>query len=123
MTKLWRWFVSLPWYGKVVAPVVLILLALFFVLMFVGKIFNGVGSTVSLAKLDKLVEAQTKANVVKSEEVIREETTKIYNKKKEIEQQIQKAENVDAETAKGIARIRAAQSMEELDKLQKEMGL
>jgi len=47
----------------------------------------------------------------------------IITKKKEIATKLNQARNIDAKTLEGRKKIEAATTMEELDKLQKELGL
>lgn len=113
------WWKGLAWYWKILGCVVLVGLALLWVLsLFSGRNDSGDLSAVDAHHSGKVDEA---LNDLEKE---REKTKKeIAAKKQEIATKLNQASTIDAETLKRREEINAATTMEELDKLQKELDL
>lgn len=117
ITKIWNWYRGLPWYWKVLGAVVLI----FLVLLLVLSLFQS--SMPDHSKSDKAHAATTDA-AIKGLEGQNDEITKVITtKKKEIATKLNQAGKIDAATLVSRKRIESAATMEELDALQKELGL
>jgi hypothetical protein len=121
--KLKTWWGGLPWWGKVLASLVWVLIALFFILFLVGKILGGTGDVVSLKKLDKKVEEMFKDQDAVIWEDIEHQEAKVEEAKKTIADKIASAGKIDEKTKEDTDRILAAKTMKELDALQEELGL
>ena len=123
ITKIWNWFKALPWYYKVVAVPVLLLLVVLGVLLIISKILETIGVPVSTGKLDS---ARAKEDKTETKEILGEikaEEKIIAEKKEEIVKKLEAAGAVAEKTQEDTAKIKAATTMAELDKLQKELGL
>ena len=123
MTKVWTWFKALPWYGKLLAPLVLVLMIAFGVLFLVGKLLSGVGDTVALRRLDAVVTENHEEKVDAITGEIEAEEKTVEERKREILAKILEAKIIAKKTKADTIKIKAATTMKELDKLQKELGL
>jgi hypothetical protein len=120
--KVWGWYAGLPWWGKVLGAVVLLLVLVLGVLAAVAGLVGprpggdaaatraGHAAVVDAA-VQPLVEANARADAV------------IAERKAEVATRLVAATRTDVATAKNRARLEQATTMEELDALQKELGL
>ena len=115
----WSWYRGLPWYWKVLGVVLLLVILLLAVLTVASKILDP-GS--------KPDTDDAHANVVDTALETHENTRKeldetIKLKKKELYESINRAEKIDATTLERREAITEASTMEELDELQRKLGL
>lgn len=120
--KVWGWYADLPWWGKVLGAVVLLLLGALSALALVAGAFGprpdsdaaatraGHAAVVDAA-VKPFVEANARADAV------------IAERKAEVATRLAAATRTDVATARNRARLEQAKTMEELDALQKELGL
>jgi len=118
LSELWGWYRKLPWWGKLlcILPVVLFAGALVFYYVFAP---SGIGRGKSDEKHEEVVDEALDRN----EELINTLDHLVKTKKKEIATKLNQAHAVDTDTLKAREKIQQANSMEELLKLQKELGL
>lgn len=122
--KVWTWFKALPWYYKVVAVPVLLLLVVLGVLLVISRILSAIGTTVtSTGKLDSARAKEDKVETQQALDAIKAEEKIITEKKEEIVKKLEAAGAVAEKTQEDTAKIKAATTMAELDILQKELGL
>ena len=121
--KLKTWWKGLPWYGKIVASLVWVLIALFFILFLVGKVLGGTGDIISLKKLDKKVEEMFEEQNDIILEDIEYQEKKVAEARETIAKKLKNAADIDEKTREDTLRILDAKSMKELDALQEELGL
>ncbi len=115
--KVWNWYQGLPWYWKVLGAVVLI----FLVLLTVLSLFKR--ATPDHRRTDDAHNATVDVALDGLESQDAAITKAIRTKKKEIATKLNQAGNIDNATLVGRKRIGEASTMEELDALQKELGL
>lgn len=116
----WSWYLGLPWWGKLLGVLALVGIALLAVLSIVSKFLPpAVDRTDSDAKHEDVVDTALEGY---------EDQRKVLDgllkaKKKEMAAKINQASNTDKETLQAREKILKAGSIEELLKLQKELGL
>jgi hypothetical protein len=113
------WYARLPWYWKVLAFAVLIIIGLLWVLSLMRKDDGGDGAgnadALVTARTDEAL-AEADANAVKLQE-------ELNTAKRNVAESIKDAHDADVVAGERRGKILAATSMEELDRLQKEYGL
>lgn len=124
MRKLYQrvknWYLGLPWYWKVLGAVVLVLIV---ALAIVNFIFGGHKDFFDWAKMRKKQNELVDTAVGGYEDQNRVLEKLIKDKKREIAVKINTASNIDAKTLEKRKKLEEATTMEELDKLQEELGL
>ena len=119
LNKAWTWYKGLPWYWKVLGAVLLLAIFVLAILAVVAKILAPGPRTAADKEHSATVDA-----ALDGQEDIREELDEtIKLKKKELYKAVNTAENIDGETLKRREEIGAATTMEELDELQRKLGL
>lgn len=117
--KFWTSYKSWPWWGKVLGAVLLAVLAVLAVLAIAARVL--VSGPKTLADEEH---AETVDTALEGQEKIRRELDETINlKKKQMYRHINSAAKIDAKTLKNRQKIYEATSMEELDELQKKLGL
>ncbi len=117
--KSWDWYKGLPWWGKVLGVLLLIVIFVLAILAVAAKILAPGPRT---AADDE--HADTVDTALDGQEKIRkelDETVKL--KKRELYEAINMADDIDARTLERRKEIDAAESMEDLDELQRRLGL
>lgn len=119
LQKLWNWYKGLPWWGKVLGAGILVVGA---VLLFLPSFF---GSTLLLdrKKSDDEHDAVVDTALDGYFDQRRVLDSLIKNKKKELTTRLNQAAAIDGDTLAARERILKAGSMDELLRLQKELGL
>ena len=117
--KVWEWWKKLPWYGKIPAVIVLLLVVVLAVLW----LFSLFAPSGTGKKVDPAHDAVVDAAMDGYEEQNKILDKKIKEKKAEIAKKLNQAGNIDAKTLEGRKKIDEAETMDDLDKLQKELGL
>jgi hypothetical protein len=112
------WYFGLPWYFKILGMVVLVGLLLLWLLKTFWKDGTG-GAHYGWADPKGLVDSATK-DFRENDAAI---TEIIDAKKKEIATKLNQAGAIDQTTLDNRKKLEAATTMEELDKLQRELGL
>ena len=118
LLKTWEWYKKLPWYFKLIGWVVFILIG-----VISPFIFFRPDKPDHADAVDNTVLGNTEERVNDIERENAQIKKDIITKKKEIATKLNQARNIDAKTLEGRKKIEAATTMEELDKLQKELGL
>jgi len=117
--KVWEWWKKLPWYGKIPAVIVLLLVVVLAVLWLFSLFApSGTGKKVDAAHdavVDTAMDGYAEQNKILDK--------KIKEKKAEIAKKLNQAGNIDAKTLEGRKKIDEAETMDDLDRLQKELGL
>lgn len=117
--KSWSWYKALPWYWKVLGAVLLLAIFVLAVLAVAAKILAPGPRTAADPE-----HAATVDTALDGQEGIRDEIDETVKlKKKELYEAVNMAEDIDAKTLERRKEIAAATSMEELDELQKRLGL
>jgi flagellar biosynthesis/type III secretory pathway M-ring protein FliF/YscJ len=117
--KFWTSYKSWSWWKKALGLILLVVLAILAALAIAAKILAPGPKT----SADK-EHAKTIDTALEGQEKIREELDETVNlKKKEMYRHINSASKIDAKTLKNRQRIFDATSMDELDELQKKLGL
>jgi hypothetical protein len=115
----WTTFKAWPWYFKLLGGIFLLAFVVLATLGIATKILAPGPKT----SADK-EHAKTIDTALEGQEKIREELDETVNlKKKEMYRHINSASKIDAKTLKNRQRIFDATSMDELDELQKTLGL
>jgi len=111
------WYGGLPWYWKVLAVFVLLLVAALWVIVKLWPSVPSAGNADALitARTDEAL-AEADVNAVKLQE-------ELNAAKRNVAESIKDAGTVDVVAGERRGKILAATSMEELDRLQKEFGL
>ena len=114
------WYLGLPWWWKILGVVVLVAIMVLGVLAWVTKLPV---DNRSLSALDKLHSEQVDDSIkdLRAESEI--VSAKIKRKKIETYTKLNQASKIDAKTIANREKIDEATSMEELDRLQRELGL
>ena len=121
--KLKGWWGGLPWWGKVLASLVWVLIGLFFILFLVGKVLGGTGDALTLKTLDKHIEELFKdQNAVIFEDIAHQEE-EVEKARKVVAKKLKNAKDIDEKTREDTLRILDAKTMKELDALQEELGI
>jgi F0F1-type ATP synthase membrane subunit b/b' len=119
LRKSWDWYKGLPWYWKVLGAVLLLAILVLAILAVVAKLLAPGPRTDADPE-----HATTVDTALDGQEEIRKELDEtIKLKKKELYKAVNAAETIDANTLKRRKEIEAAASMDELDELQRKMGL
>ena len=121
--KLKGWWGGLPWWGKVLASLVWVLIGLFFILFLVGKVLGGTGDIVSLKKLDKKIEKMFEEQNDVIWEDIENQEKEVEKARKVVAKKLKNAKDIDEKTREDTLRILDAKTMKELDALQEELGI
>jgi len=119
--KVKNWYLGLPWWGKIIGFLVPLLLLVLGILYLISKIYSP-GKRDIKETLDDHA-AVVDAAVATYEDQNRVLDKLIKDKKQEIAVKINQAGETDKKVLEGRDKLRAATTMEELDKLQKELGL
>ncbi|RLC85690.1 MAG: hypothetical protein DRJ03_10890 [Chloroflexi bacterium] len=116
-SRIWNWYQGLPWYWKVLGAVVLIFLVLLTILSAFKR------ATPDHRRTDDAHNAtvDTALDGLKSQDAAVAKA--IRTKKKDIAVKLNQAGKIDNTTLLGRKRIEEASTMDELDALQKELGL
>lgn len=112
-----NWYTGLPWYWKVLAVFVLLLVAALWVIVKLWPSDTQTGSA------DALVAARTDAALAEAAADADKLTATLVSQKEKVLEGLAKADEADAVAGERRGKILAASSMDELDKLQKEFGL
>lgn len=115
--RIWAWYTKLPWYWKLVGWLVFALV----IFIWIYQLFFP--SSSDLSELDALHREHTDNAVKEIEDENKKIEKEIRERKKEIATKLNQARDIDATTLEGRKKLEAASSMDELDKLQKELGL
>ena len=118
--KLNNWVDGLPWYFKWVG---FILLGVAMLAVLVSWIFREGPKTETLQDIDDLHKDETIEDIAVLEKEAKKLKDQINKKKIEIATSLNQGHNIDAKTLLGREKIMKASTMEELDALQKELGL
>jgi len=119
LQKSWTWYKRLPWWGKILGAVLLLAILVLAVLAVVAKILAPGPRTAADPE-----HAETVDTALDGQESIRDELDETVKlKKKELYEAINMATDIDAKTLERREEIAAATSMEELDELQRKLGL
>jgi hypothetical protein len=124
MTKLESikaWYFNLPWWGKVIGVGVLVILGLVSALVYVFRSKSPAGEI--LEELDKQHEEQVDQELEQLEAAGETIKKSIEQAKKEVYKKINLAGTIDAETLKNRKAVEEAETMEDLDEIQKRLGL
>jgi len=119
LNKSWTWYKALPWYWKVLGAVLLLAILVLAVLSVVVKILAPGPRTEADPE-----HADTVDTALDGQEKMRKDldaTVKL--KKKELYIAINQAKDIDAKTLERREKIEAATTMDELDELQRKLGL
>lgn len=111
------WYTGLPWYWKVLAVFVLLLVAALWVIV---KLWP---STPETGNADALVTARTDEALAEADADAVKLQEELNTAKRNVAESIKDAHDADVVAGERRGKILAATSMEELDKLQKEYGL
>jgi hypothetical protein len=111
------WYTGLPWYWKVLAVFVLLLVAALWVIV---KLWP---SDTTTGNADALVTARTDEALAEADADAEKLTAELVAQKEKVLEGLVKADEADAAAGERRVKILAASSMDELDKLQKEYGL
>ena len=115
----WSWYLKLPWWGKILGAILLIVLVVLVVLSLAAQLLSPGPKT----SADK-EHAETVDTALEGQKNIRKELDETINlKKKEMYRHINSAAKIDAKTMKNRQKIYEATTMDELDELQKKLGL
>lgn len=115
----WGWYKGLKWYWKILGSVLLIVLAVLAILGIAAKIMAPGPRTEADEE-----HAATVDTALEGQEEIRKKLDEALNlKKKELYKSINSAAKIDAKTLKRRQQIYEADTMEELDELQRKLGL
>ena len=120
--KVWGWYKNLPWWGKIIGALALLLVVLLGVLYVVSKFFPG-GRAGDLKTIDELTGDHTDELIEHLDGEADSLKDDIKKKKKELATKINQAEKIDAKTLERREKISNAATMEELLALQEEMDL
>jgi uncharacterized membrane protein len=115
------WYFNLPWWGKVIGVGVLIILGLLSVLVYVFR--SKSPESEILEELDTQHEEQIDQELKQLEDENKNIKKSIEQAKKEVYKKINLAGTIDAETLKNRKAVEAAETMEDLDEIQKRLGL
>jgi len=115
-TKTKAWFLGLPWYLKIILFIPIVALAILLILPY-ALTASGPGKGI------REHEAVVDTAIDDLKENIEIQKKEIAERKKYILKNLELADRVDSDTLKRKERILLAESMEELDKLQKEFDL
>lgn len=116
---LWDTYKKWPWWKKILGAGVFVLIVILGVLYFLNKLVN----PSPLPPLDNLHTEHADENIkplIEENEALKKD---VDQKKKEIVTRLNQATSIDQTTLDRRAKIEKANSMEELDALQKEFGL
>ncbi len=111
--RVWNWYKELPWYWKIIGCLVLVLV---FILFFLDKMSP---TSKDLKGHTEVVDTAVDA-LRDQDEVL---ASIIAKKKVEIVDRLGAVEKIDAETKVRRNKVLDAKTMDELDKLQEELGL
>lgn len=117
--KAWAWWKKLHWAWKILGFVLLIAIALLWVL----SLFQRGGDYGDLSAVDAHHSTKVDEALNDLEKERQKTQAEIAARKKEIATKLNQAGDIDAATVERREKINAATTMEELDKLQKELDL
>lgn len=120
--KVWNWYKGLPWWGKILGVLVLVLVLVLGVLYLISLFVPG-GVRSDLKEIDELTGTHTEELLEHLEDNEKKLKKDIKKKKKELAKKVNQAEKIDAETLERRKKIEKASTMEELDKLQEDLDL
>jgi len=119
LQKSWSWYKGLPWWGKLLGAVLLLAILVLAVLAVMAKILAPGPRTTADPE-----HATTVDTALDGQEGIRDEIDETVKlKKKELYTAVNMASDIDAKTLERRKEIEEATSMEELDELQRKLGL
>jgi hypothetical protein len=116
------WYKGLAWYWKILGVVILAVVALLWVLSLFTKPADGGGQD-ALRDVDEQHAAAVDEKLDGLEEKDKEIEKEIIRKKKDLARKVNMANDIDNATIERRKRIEAATTMEEVDAIERELGL
>lgn len=120
LKKMWSWYKELPWWGKALGVLALVGIVLFAGVTLVSRFWS---NSLDRSKSDKQHDAVVDTALKSNKEIANTADKLIKTKKREIATKLNQANKIDVDTLTAREKIQKAKTIDELLKLQKELGL